>query len=279
MRAHQAGPPSELVAPPLRQAGPERILQVLAPHRGPVLASQPGARQSGKLLLRARGQPGHDIGAKAKERGPVLHQLGVPCLEVLRRSPSLPLLQQSVALAKRPVVRGEYRLLERPERGHGLVHELAPLRRITPDDVEILRPEERRTDLSAKVALAPNWGPVDLDLVRPVPGDLHLDQHPPAGGLDLPAKVGCIGPSPDQRFGARSSRRDQEEQERNPLDEVGLPFSVGPDHGDQSVRNVIDPGLRVVTEVRELHPKKPQRSAPGWISRPASAGAPASRDT
>src|SRR6266545_618880 len=279
VRAHQAGPSSELVVPPLRQPGPERLLQVLPPYRGPVIAGQLGARQTGEFLLCAWGQTGHGIVPKPEERGSVLHQLGVPSLEVIRRSPSLPFLQKSVALSKGPVVRRQHRLLERPERGHGLVHEPATLRRIAPDDVEILRPEERRADLPPKVALAPHRGPVDLDLVRPAPRDLHLDQHPATGGLDLPSEVGRIGPSPDQRLGARGSRRDQEEQERDALDEVGLPLSVGPDHGDQSVRNVIDPGLGVVTEVRELHPQKPQCSAPGWLSRPASAGAPASRDT
>src|SRR5213083_302297 len=174
-------------------------------------ASSRSSRCGPTRLVRRVSSSFRRVGPVSNERGSVLDQLRIPRLELLRRPPSLPLLQQAIALAKGPVVRGEDGLLERPERGNGLVHEPAPLRRIASHDIEVLRPEERRTDLPTKVALAPHRRPIDLHLVRPVPGDLHLDQHPAAGGLDLPSKVCRLGFPPNQGLGARSARGNQEE--------------------------------------------------------------------
>jgi len=151
------------------------------------------------------------------------------------------------------------------------------LARIADHDHEIVRSEEHRTDLTSEVALASDRRPVHLHAVRALTGDLDLDEDLAVRGLHLAARVrGTVGASTHDRLGGRGSRRLQEEQERDALEQVRLPLAVRADSDDEPFRKRLEPRLSVVAEVPELDPAELH---PGRLSRRAWADERASRDT
>src|SRR5437868_12458132 len=104
--------------------------------------------------------------ASPDHRGPRLHELRVPGLELRRSAAPLPFLQQAVPLPERALVRAKLWVPERPERHDRVVEEPAAVRRISANDVEVLRPEEHRPHLASELALAAERRAIHLELAR-----------------------------------------------------------------------------------------------------------------
>jgi hypothetical protein len=273
MGADQGGPPDQLVAPAFGQPAFERLLERLPGHVRSVVAGEAVPGEVLVLPLRRRGEPRRGLGAKPDQRAPVLDQLGVPGPQPGRCPASLPFLEQPVALSQRAFVGRHRGLLERPQRPDRLVEEVASLGGIPDHDHEIVRTEVHRANLTPQVSLAPYRRSIDLDSVGASSRDLDLDQHlARLLGDDLAARVGgAVGVMPDHRFRGRGTRRLEEEQEGDPLEQVGLALTVRARDGDQRVGEIVQAGLGVVSEVPEFDPREPHPV----VNRPVSAASPA----
>ena len=115
VRPDERGLPDQLVGATLGEPLLERVLERIAPGVRPVRADEPVAGQARELLVRERREKLYRGGARADHRAPGLHELGVPRVELGRRATPLPLLQETVPLTERPLVRAELRIAERPE--------------------------------------------------------------------------------------------------------------------------------------------------------------------
>ncbi len=224
------GPSDELVRPAFGQTGLERLLERLAHDVRSV-------RRTRARTRRGAGTPPPPVVASA------CGGLGVgagparcPFLTSSASQASSPVgaPRPSHSFSKRlrwrrvALVRRHGGLLERPERADGVVEEVAPLGRVADHDDEVVGAEEHRPNLPAQIALAPHRRPVHLDAVRSSAGDLHLDQDlARLLGQDLAARVRRpVRVAPDDRLGRGGSRRLEEEQEGDPLEQVGLALAV-----------------------------------------------------
>ena len=249
MRTDERCAAGELVAASLRDPCSERPLEVgRIPHVRLVAHDQLVAGEVGEFRSSVWSEVHDRFVPRLDERGARLDELLVPRVDAHRHAGAVPLLQQAVPLTQGPVVGGERTLLQRPERGHRLVEERAPLRWVADHDRQVEGAEQHRADLAAKVAFAPHGRPVHLHAARALHRDLDLHEHLAPTGLELTAGVRRVMALLHQRRVGGGPRRAEGVEHVHALEQVRLALPVRPDHHRQPIGQRIEVRVLVVAE-------------------------------
>ncbi len=137
-------------------------------------------------------------------------------------------LEKGVALLEHAIVVGQYRGEARGALDEELIGEPAPSRRVSTDDLEVFRREEDDVRVAGEL-VGLRRRAVDARLVRPLPIELHLDEHTPLTVGEPRTDDRVVLAVPHHRSVGRHPMRPERREEDHGFGEVRLALAVPPD--------------------------------------------------